>query len=640
MNILSQYKKQHTAKVPKIMSLEEWLQKAQKDSTLYLSPAERLLRAIGEPEVINTSNNPRLGRIFGNRQLRTYKAFSQFYGLETVIERIVSFFRHAAQGLEESRQILYLLGPVGSAKSSLAETLKKLMESQPISVLCDHEGNFSPINESPLGLFNADDSEALKIPARFLNVLPSPWATKRKNEYNGDLAQFKVAIIHPSILNQIAVSKTEPGDENNQDISALVGKLDIRKLEFYSQNDPDAYNYAGGLGLAHQGILDFVEMFKAPIKVLNPLLTATQEKNYNGTESIGAIPFDGIILAHSNESEWHAFKTNKNNEAFLDRVYIVEVPYCLRVDDEIDIYKKLIRGSDIAESPCAPGTLEMLAEFAVISRLSREDGINLISKMQTYNGENVKSKDVNAKSLQEYRDLASRDEGFDGVSTRLAYKVLSEVYNFDPEEIAADPIHMLYILEKTIQNERFPSELETFYLSVLKGHSAKTYADRVHKDIQTAYLDSYDEYGQAIFDRYIKYADSWISENDYRDPDTGQMYDLELLEEELEKIEKPAKVHNTKDFRHEVVNYALRYQASHKGENPNWKAYEKLRRVIEETMFSKTDELLPIISFGGQGNSDSKKKHEQFINRMLDLGYTSRQAQRAVEWHMRWTKSN
>ena len=194
----------------------------------------------------------------------------------------------------------------------------------------------SPVNESPLGLFNEDEDGAILeedygIPRRYLRTIPSPWAVKRLHEFNGDINQFRVVKRYPSILKQIAISKTEPGDENNQDISSLVGKVDIRKLEDYSQDDPDAYSYSGGLCLANQGLMEFVEMFKAPIKVLHPLLTATQEGNYKGTEGFGAIPFDGVVLAHSNESEWKAFSNNKNNEAFLDRIYIVKVPYCLRV---------------------------------------------------------------------------------------------------------------------------------------------------------------------------------------------------------------------------------------------------------------------------------------------------------------------
>ena len=639
MSIIDKYKKSYKQKEGSTLSFKEYLELARSDPSFYMSSAERLLKAIGEPTVIDTINDPRLSRIFGNRTIRTYEAFSQFFGLEDVIERIIGFLKHAAQGLEESRQILYLLGPVGSAKSSLAECIKKLMEKEPIYVLGTLDGQLSPVYESPLGYFTPEDSEELNIPKRYLGIKASPWALKRLKEYGGDLTKFKIYKIYPSQDEQIAISKTEPGDDNNQDISTLVGKLDIRKLEFFAQNDPDAYSYSGGLCLANQGILDFVEMFKAPIKVLHPLLTATQEKNYKGTESISAIPFDGIILAHSNESEWDAFKNNKNNEAFLDRVYAVEVPYCLRVGEEIKIYKKLLSGSSLENAPCAPGTLEMLAQFSILTRLDEPEHSDLTTKMYVYDGDNYKEKDTHAKSYQEYKDLASASEGFFGISTRLAYKILAEVYNFDANEIAADPVHMLYILEKTIEKQRYSEDKETRYLSFIKSYLASAYAERVGKDIQTSYLDSYEEYGQAIFDRYIQFADFWAQENDFRDPDTGQLFDKKLLNDELSKIEMKAGISNPKDFRHEIVNFALRYQATHNGKNPLWKSYEKLRRVIEATMFNKTEDLLPVISFTGQGNKSDKKKHENFLARMVDLGYTERQVKRVVDWHQRYISS-
>ena len=210
----------------------------------------------------------------------------------------------------------------------------------------------SPIFESPLGLFRPDAMGAFlektyRIPQRRLTGICSPWAAKRLDQFDGDLSKFSVVKMYPSKLRQICVAKTEPGDDNNQDISALVGKVDIRKLEHYSQHDPDAYSYSGGLNRTTQGLLEFVEMFKAPIKVLHPLLTATQEGNYVGTENIGAMPYQGVVLAHSNESEWEQFKHNKNNEAFLDRICVVKVPYCLRVTEEAMIYAKLLETSDL-----------------------------------------------------------------------------------------------------------------------------------------------------------------------------------------------------------------------------------------------------------------------------------------------------
>ncbi|MHB1715557.1 MAG: PrkA family serine protein kinase, partial [Acidithiobacillus ferrooxidans] len=542
----------------------------------------------------------------------------------------------------ERKQILYLLGPVGAAKSSLAERLKNLMEHYPIYCLAAH-GKVSPLFESPLGLFDRDEDgpvleDRFGIPSRALNGVMSPWAAKRLREFGGDIRKFTVHRLMPSQLHQIGITKVEPGDENNQDISSLVGKVDIRKLEDFSQDDPDAYSYAGGLNVATQGVLEFVEMFKAPIKMLHPLLTATQEGTYNGTEGFGAMPFQGIILAHSNESEWSAFRNNKRNEAFLDRVYIVKVPYCLRVTEETQIYHKLLESSALNTAPCAPDTMDMLARFSVLSRLKEPGNSSLWSKMEVYDGKSLKDKDPKAKSLQEYRDASGVDEGMDGISTRFAYKILSRTFNFDSDEIAANPVHLLHVLETQVRAEQFPAELESRYLAFLKTELAPRYAEFLGLEIQKAYLESYGDYGQNLFDRYIQYADFWLQDTEFRDPDTGQLMDRSLLNEELEKIEKPAGIANPKDFRNEVVNFVLRVKASNDGVSPAWTSYEKLRAVIEKKMFANTEDLLPVISFGKKSSSDDERKHQDFVARMTSKGYTEKQVRLLVDWYMRYRK--
>jgi serine protein kinase len=639
MTIFSHYRERYEATQQEELSIQEYLELCKSDPSVYATAAERILAAIGEPEIVDTSRDPRLSRIFQNKVIKRYKAFEEFYGMEECIEKIVAFFKHAAQGLEEKKQILYLLGPVGGGKSSLAEKLKSLIEKEPIYCI-----KGSPVFESPLGLFDVEEDGAILeedygIPRRYVKPIMSPWAAKRLHEYGGDISEFRVVKVWPSVLDQVAVSKTEPGDENNQDISSLVGKVDIRKLEDFPQNDPDAYSFSGGLCRANQGIMEFVEMFKAPIKVLHPLLTATQEGNYNSTEGLGAIPFDGVVLAHSNEAEWQTFKNNKNNEAFIDRVYIVKVPYCLRVSEEIKIYDKLIQNSSLRLAPCAPDTLRMLAQFAVLSRLKVPENSNLLSKMRVYDGENLKDTDPKAKSLQEYKDAAGVDEGMTGLSTRFAFKILSKVFNFDPTEVAANPVHLLYVLEQQIEQEQFPDETASRYLSFIKEYLAPRYVEFIGKEIQTAYLESYSEYGQNIFDRYVTFADFWIQDQEYRDPETGEILNRASLNEELEKIEKPAGISNPKDFRHEVVNFVLRARANNNGKNPAWNSYEKLRTVIEHKMFSNTEDLLPVISFSTKASTEDQKKHRDFVARMVERGYTEKQVRLLSEWYLRVRKS-
>ena len=595
--------------------------------------------AIGDPEMVDTRHDPVLSRIFSNKIIHRYTVFNDFYGMEEPIEQIVGFLKHAAQGLEETKQVLYLLGPVGGGKSSLAEKLKDLMQKTPFYAI-----KGSPVFDSPLALFNPEEDaelllERYNIPSRYLRYIMSPWAIKRLHEFNGDINQFRVIKVKPSRMKQIAIAKTEPGDENNQDISSLVGKVDIRKLEEFSQDDPDAYSYSGGLCRANRGLLEFVEMFKAPIKVLHPLLTATQEGNYNATEGLSSIPFEGIILAHSNEAEWQTFRNHKNNEAFIDRINIVKVPYCLRVSEELKIYRKLIENSSLSSVPCAPGTLDMLAQFAVLTRLKEPQNSSIYSKLRVYNGESLKDTDPKAKSYQEYRDFAGVDEGMSGISTRFAFKILSKVFNFDHTEVAANPVHLLYVLERQIEQEQLPQEMHERYLNFIKEYLSPKYVEFIGKEIQTAYLESYSEYGQNIFDRYITYADFWIQDQDYRDPDTGEIFDRGALNSDLEKIEKPAGISNPKDFRNEVVNFVLRARANNQGKNPKWNSYEKLKSVIEKKMFTNTEDLLPVISFNAKASEDDKKKHAEFIARMVDKGYTAKQVRLLCEWYLRVRKS-
>ena len=625
------------------MSLQQYLLACREQPSMYATAAERMVDAIGSPTLIDTSADARLGRIFANRTIKIYPAFPEFYGMEDTIERIVGYFRYAAQGLEERKQILYLLGPVGGGKSSLAERLKKLMEERPIYTL-KVNGQISPIFESPLGLFHPERMADLLedkygIARRRLTGLISPWAAKRLEEISGDVSKFSVVKLMPSRLRQICIAKTEPGDENNQDVSALVGKVDIRKLENFSQADPDAYSYSGGLNRTTQGLLEFVEMFKAPIKVLHPLLTATQEGNYNGTESFGAFPYQGIVLAHSNESEWLQFKSNRNNEAFLDRILVVKVPYCLRVTEERLIYEKLLRESELVNNPCAPEVLDILSRFTVSTRLTEHENSPLYTKMRVYDGENLKDVDPKAKSMQEYRDAAGVDEGMTGVSTRFAFKVLSETFNYDTKEIAADPVHLMYVMEQAIKREQYPSEIEQSYLDFIKSEIATRYAEFIGHEIQKAYLESYSEYGQNLFDRYIAYADAWIEDQDYKDPDTGQILNRGILDSELSQIEKPAGIANPKDFRNEVVKFTLRARAKNNGRNPSWTSYEKLREVIEKRMFGQVEDLLPVISFGAKRDTTTEKQHAEFVQRMTERGYTQRQVRRLVDWYMRVNKA-
>jgi len=284
-------------------------------------------------------------------------------------------------------------------------------------------------------------------------------------------------------------------------------------------------------------------------------------------------------------------------------------------------------------------------EARAVAKLSHPNIVTVIDRgdddgrqyivFEHVDGENLKDTDPRAKSYQEYRDYAGVDEGMSGVSTRFAFKILSKVFNFDPAEIAANPVHLMYVLEQQIEREQFPAETEQKYLGFIKEHLSARYAEFIGKEIQTAYLESYSEYGQNIFDRYVTYADYWIQDHEYRDTDTGEVFDRASLNAELEKIEKPAGIANPKDFRNEIVKFSLRSRAHNGGKNPTWTSYEKIREVIEKRIFSQVEDLLPVISFGSKKDGETEKKHGEFVERMVERGYTERQVRRLVEWYMR-----
>ena len=199
---------------------------------------------------------------------------------------------------------------------------------------------------------------------------------------------------------------------------------------------------------------------------------------------------------------------------------------------------------------------------------------------------------------------------------------------------------MTYVLQQQIKQESLPSDVEEEYLAFIKGILIPKYAQFLSDEIQKAYLESYSEYGQNLFDRYILYADAWIQNIDFIDPDTSEMYDREALNAELEKVEKPAGISNPKDFRNEVVGFVLRASKHNEGNNPSWTSYEKLRSVIEKKMFANTEDLLPVISFGKKASNDEEDKHSEFVERMMEKGYTEKQVRLLVEWFMRYKRNS
>jgi serine protein kinase len=630
-----------------VMTVDQYLEEAKTNRRIYQSSHAAMVESFGKPELIDTHSDVRLSRIYENRLLRTFPAFSRdFYGMYGVIDQIYSYFLSASQGTAERQKILYLLGPVGGGKSSLAEKIKELAQEVPMYCLAyvgqDGKPQISPVFESLLGLFTSIPQLRLKvaerydIPDRAFPRLMSPWArarlkdaTQRLGEsgHKSPLDSFRVIRLFPSIADQIGIAVATPGDETNQDVTVLVGKTDIHKVADRAQNDPDAYSFSGALCIG-QRVLEFMEMFKAPTPTLNPLLAATMENYFTATEAIGAIPFNGVILAHSNEAEWEKFTKVKANEAFIDRIHKVKVPYVLAYSDEIRIYEKMIRNCELRDAKCAPGTLEALAQFSVLTRLRKPQDDMFEPKMRVYDGEDIHNTNPKARSLHEYREEAGVDEGMTGESTRFAFEILAKTFNFDPTEIAADPVHLLNVLTESIR--QLGKDKESYIPDFVKGILRPNLLKMIKEHIRDSYLESGDSMGQALYERYITLADRWVDNLDYKDPDTGIVMDRSKINARLEEIEKPAGISNPKDFRYEVTRYSMRYRGEH-GKYPSWREYGTMRKVIEMKMFKNIDDMLPVISFGKKPDEKLQQEHQNFVTRMMKRGYTEKMVRRMVE---------
>ena len=297
--------------------------------------------------------------------------------------------------------MLYLMGPVGSGKSSLVEKLERgLEESAPIYAIEN-----CPMSEEPLHLIPGHlRREFEKMLGVHVEGELCPVCRYRlANEFGGRYEDVPVTTRLFSKRSRIGVGVVPPVDPNNQDTSVLIGSEDISKLDLYSEGDPRVLDLNGALNVGNRGMVEFIEVFKNETEYLHAMITATQEKVIPAPGRHGMVYVDTVIVAHSNEAEWQRFKSDHTNEAILDRIVVIKVPYNLRLSEEVKIYQKIIRHSDY-HAHIAPHTLEIASMFAILTRLEPSAKCDLRTKMKIYNGEEVvekgKTKKVDLHELQ------------------------------------------------------------------------------------------------------------------------------------------------------------------------------------------------------------------------------------------------
>jgi serine protein kinase len=566
---------------------------------------------------VDLEQNPRLKRIFKGEKFRTFNFFSdEFFGMEKTINQIVRYFHSASLKGEESRQVLYLVGPVGSGKSSLVERLKKGLENLPAFYTI--EG--CPMNEEPLHLvprhLRKEFSKMLGIEIE--GDLCPVCRYRLKEDYQGKWEEFPVRTNEFSIRAKRGVGVVPPVDPNNQDTSVLIGGEDISKLDIYSEGDPRVLDLTGALNVGNRGMVEFIEVFKNETEYLHAMITATQEKSIPAPGRHGMIYVDTCIVAHSNEAEWKRFKSDHTNEAILDRIVTVKVPYNLRLTEEVKIYTKIIRQSQFT-ADIAPHTIEIASMFAILSRLEPTNKCDLMTKLKLYNGEEVVEKGKTKKiDVIELREEA-KSEGMNGISTRFIMKALDNALSDNIDQNAIHPISVRESLVHMVKESDFADDVKKRYLEFLQDTLHKEYLDVLEKEITKAFVYSYQEQAESLFQNYLDHEESYVTKKKFKDRSTGEV--LEPDEGFMKSIEEQIAIIGTAcdGFRQEVIAYL--WSAGRRGEKVTYESYEPLKEAIEKKLMTSVRDVSRIITKARTRDDDQRKKYDRMVEQLIRNGY-------------------
>jgi serine protein kinase len=579
----------------------------------------RMYDNITKPGVrdIQDSIDPRIKRLYKDESVKVFNFFAEeFFGIEKTIAQIVRYFHAASLKGEESRQVLYLMGPVGSGKSSLVEKLHRgLEECDPCYAI---EG--CPMFEEPLHLIPRHLRKEFEkmLGVHIEGDLCPVCRFRLKTEFNGRYEEFPISTIEFSKRARVGIGVVPPVDPNNQDTSVLIGSEDISKLDLYSEGDPRVLELNGALNIGNRGIVEFIEVFKNEIEYLHCMITATQEKVIPAPGRHGLVYVDAVIVAHSNEAEWQKFKADHTNEAILDRIVVVKMPYNLRLSEEIKIYQKIIRHSDF-HAHVAPHTLDIASMFAILSRLEPTNKCDLMTKLKLYNGEEVVEKGRTKKvDVEELREAAKR-EGMNGISTRFIMKALDNALSDHTAGHCINPINVREALINMVKESDFPDDMRKQYLEFLQDTLHKEYLELLEKEITRAFVYSYQEQAESLFQNYLDHAEAYVNKSKVKDrntkeelsPDEGFM---KSIEEQIAIIGSAAD-----GFRQEVIAYL--WAANRRGEKIEYGSYEPLKEAIEKKLMTSVRDLSRIITKARTRDEEQGEKYNAMVKNLLDHGY-------------------
>ena len=568
-------------------------------------------------EVLKGEENPRIKRIYGNDTIRRYGFFKDdFFGIDKVVMKLVNYFHSAAMKGEESRQVLYLVGPVGAGKSSLVESLKKALEDAP--PIYSLKG--CPMHEEPLHLvprhLRTEFEKMLGV--QIEGDLCPACRYKLKHEYGGRYEEFPVVRNTFSIRSRKGIGVVPPVDPNNQDTSILTGSIDISKMDLYAEDDPRIFSLNGAFNVGNRGLVEFIEVFKNDVEYLHTIITATQEKSVPSPGKGSMIYFDGVIVAHSNEAEWNKFKSDHTNEAILDRIVKIEVPYCLELNEEMKIYNKILKKSNF-KAHIAPHTIEIAAMFAILSRISPSAKADPMTKLKIYNGEEIVEKGTTKRiDINELREEAGSYEGMKGISTRFIIKAIDNALS-NSEYDCINPLSVMESIIKSIKEMDIGADDKKRYLGFVQDTIRKEYNKILEKEITRAFIHSFKEQAESLFNNYIDNAEAFVNKSKIKDGSTGE--ELDPDEDFMKSIEEQIGVSEAscKGFRSDVTSYM--FYLVRNGAKMDYTSYEPLKEAIEKKLLASVKELSRIVTKSRVRDKEQTEKYNAMVDEMKKQGY-------------------
>lgn len=551
--------------------------------------------------------------------VKQYKFFSdELFGLDRTLEKLVEeYFHPAARRLDVRKRILLLMGPVSGGKSTLVAMLKRGLEKFSRT---DEGAVYGikgcPMHEEPLHLIPKD----LRLEIQELydvyiegELCPS-CRMMLEEEYGGNIENVAVERVFLSEDNRVGVGTFTPSDPKSQDIADLTGSMDFSTItEYGSESDPRAYRFDGELNISNRGLMEFQEMLKCDEKFLWNLLSLSQEGNFKAGR-FALIYADEMIVAHTNENEYKSFISNKKNEALQSRIIVMKIPYNLKVSDEVKIYDKLIKQSDLRDIHIAPHALRVASIFSVLSRLkeSKKQGMDLVKKMKLYDGEDVEG--FKQKDLHELQ-VEAIDEGMSGVDPRYVINRLSSAL-IRTQTLCINPLDVLRALKEGLDQHPSITKEERDRLLNFISVARKEYDEMAKREVQKAFVYSYEESAKVLFENYLDNVEAFCNSAKIKDPITDE--ELDPDEKLMRSIEEQIGVPESakKAFREEILIRLSSY--ARKNKRFHYNSHERLREAIEKKLFADLKDVVKITTSTKTPDVEQLKRINQVSARLIE----------------------